>query len=120
MLQSHNFPPAKPARLSRLLRQMRPPLFVIAISLAILVAGIFGVSRHILWMASTLLSGCVMSYTIFALIRIRRRADTINAKLNIALAKVKNEFQPERSYLVESATEHRILSRKNIDRPGGN
>ncbi|MBP2279167.1 hypothetical protein [Sphingomonas sp. PL20] len=93
-------------------------MVVIAISLGILAAGLLGVSGHILWVASTGLSGCVMSYTLLALIRIRRRADAMNAKLNIALAKVRNEYRPDRSHLMKSATKHRILSRKNIDRTG--
>lgn len=118
MLQNHDFPPAEPVRQSNLLRQMWLPLVVIAISLGILVAGLFGVSGHIVWIASTGLSGFVMSYTLFALIRIRRRADGMNAKLNIALAKVKNEYHPGRSRLIRPDTKHRILSRKDIDRTG--
>jgi hypothetical protein len=117
MLQNHDFPQAEPMRRSNLLRKMWLPMVVIAISLGILAAGLFGVSGHILWVASTGLSGFVMSYTLFALIRIRRRADAMNAKLNIALAKVQNEYRP---HLMKSATKDRIISRKNIDRTGRN
>lgn len=120
MLQSHNFPPLEPTRRSNFPRQMWLPMVVVAISLGILAAGLLGVSGHVLWVASTGLSGFVMSYTLFALIRIRRRADAMNAKLNIALAKVQNEYRPGRPHLMKSATKDRILSRKNIDRTGRN
>ena len=119
MLQNHSFPPAEPARHSNLLRQMWLPMVVVAISLVILAAGLLGVSRHSLWVASTGLSGFVMSYTLFALIRIRRRADAMNAKINVALAKVQNEYRSDRIRLIRPDTRHLPLSRKDIDRTGG-
>lgn len=115
MLQNHDFPPAEPVRQSNLLRQMWLPLVVIAISLGILVAGLFGVSGHIVWIASTGLSGCVMSYTLFTLIRTRRHADVINAKLDIALAKVRDEYHPDLQRYIGLNTKHHMLSPKSID-----
>jgi len=120
MLQNYDFPPAEPARQSSFLRQMWLPLVVIAVSMGILVAGLFGVSGHILWIASTGLSGCVMSYTLFALIRTRRHADAINAKLNIALAKVRNEYRPDPPHLIRLDTEHHNFPHKDVDRKSRN
>lgn len=93
MLQNHDFSPTEPMRHFKLLRRLWLPLAVATMSLALLAAEFLGLSSHIVWIGSTALSGFVMSYVLFALIQTRRRAAAMHAKLDAALAKVRNRYR---------------------------
>lgn len=88
MLHDHRFPEPPQKRTIRFLGRTWLPLTVVAVALLLLTASLLGLNARIVWTGSTILSGFVMSYTLFVLTRSRRRFDRLNKEIDHALAAV--------------------------------
>lgn len=86
MLYNHHFPEPASKRSPGFIGRNWLPLAVVTVAVGLLVAGLLGVSTHKIWIGSTMLSGFVLSYTIFVLVRSRRRLYRLNRRLGAALS----------------------------------
>lgn len=95
MFYSRNIPPAAPAGPPRQPLRLWLPMLVILAGAAIIVAAIMGANLRLVWIASSVLSGFVMIYTLVWLIRARLQADRIKRKADLATRGVaRKEGQP--------------------------
>lgn len=88
MLHDHQFSGPASKRSSNFIGRNWLLLAVLSLAVALLASGFLGVSPRSIRVGSTMLSGFVLSYTFFVLIRSRRRLNKLNAKIDLALAEV--------------------------------
>lgn len=86
MLYDHRFAEPSPKRTFGFLGRYWLPLTVVSVAAVLLIAELLGLNPHIVWAGSTMLSGFVMTYTLFVLVRSRRRLDKLNKRIDIAIA----------------------------------
>lgn len=88
MFYNRNLPPATPAASPRQPLRIWLPVLVILAGASIIGAALMGVDLSLVWVASTLLSGFVMIYTLVWLVRARLRADKIKTKADFTVRRV--------------------------------
>ena len=97
MLYDHRFPEPASKRPSNFIERNWLPLAVVSASLGLLTAGLLGISPGRVWFGSTILSGFVLSYSVFVLIRSQCRSDIINAKIESVILEVARRDQTNNS-----------------------
>ena len=77
MLYDHSISGPCPRRPNIIIRRNRLPMMIFAVAAALFGAKALGVSLRWVWVGSTLLSGLVLSYTLFSIIRAHHLFDLL-------------------------------------------